>query len=41
MRGNHNAGSFTSDKKFPAIRAILKTGFEPIAAQYRGFEEEQ
>lgn len=29
----------TRENNFPAIRAILKTGFEPVAAQYRGFED--
>jgi RimJ/RimL family protein N-acetyltransferase len=29
----------TRENNTPAIRAILNTGFEPVAAQFRGFDE--
>ena len=29
----------TRENNIPAIRAILNTGFEPVAAQFRGFDE--
>lgn len=29
----------TRENNTPAIQAILNTGFEPVAAQFRGFDE--